>query len=59
MLSLDEVVKRLSDRKLTVVARATGLSYNTVWRVASGATTSVSYEVVKRLSDYLLGVDNE
>lgn len=57
MLSLDEVVRQLQDRKLTMVAKATGLAYNTVWRVANDKGHAVSYEVVKRLSDYLTGGD--
>ena len=43
----------LADRKPTAVARATGLSYDTVWRVQNGNMKAVSYDVVKRLSDYL------
>lgn len=55
MLTLEEVVNKLKDRNLMRVAKAVGLSYDTVWRVANGRTTSVSYEVVKLLSDYLTG----
>lgn len=57
MLSLDEVVSRLADRRLKVVAQETGLHYNTVLRVAGGKKEpqNVTYEVVKRLSDYLTG----
>lgn len=57
MLSLDEVVSRLADRKLKIVAQETGLHYNTVLRVAGGKKSpeNVTYDVVKRLSDYLTG----
>lgn len=53
MMTLEQVRSMLADRKLGVVAEATGLSYDTVWRVQSGKFTAISYDVVKRLSDYL------
>ena len=53
MLKLEQVQAMLADRKPTAVARATGLSYDTVWRVQNGNMKAVSYDVVKRLSDYL------
>lgn len=59
MLTLEQVRKSLEDRKLTVVAQATGLSYDTVWRVQRGDIKAVSYDVVKRLSDYLEGPQND
>lgn len=55
MLSLEQVKARLRDRRLAVVAEATGLTYNTLWRIMNERTKSVSYDVVKRLSDYLTG----
>ena len=53
MMTLEQVQQALQDRRLRRVAEATGLAYNTVWRVASNRTAEVSYDVVKRLSDYL------
>ena len=53
MMTLEQVRHALRDRTLTKVAAATGLAYNTVLRVANGMDKSVSYDVVKRLSDYL------
>lgn len=53
MMTLEQVRNALQDRTLTKVAAAAGLSYNTVLRVANGMDKSVSYDVVKRLSDYL------
>ena len=55
MMTLDEIMAALADRKLNAVADATGLSYDTVWRVAAGKTKRVSYETAKTLSDYLQG----
>ncbi len=53
MMTLEQVQQLLADRKPGVVANATGLSYDTVWRVQRGDMKAVSYDVVKRLSDYL------
>jgi hypothetical protein len=55
MMTLEQIREKLKDRKLMAVSESTGLAYNTVWRVSAGKTTSVSYDVVKRLSDYLEG----
>lgn len=55
MLKLEEIQKALADRNLRKVARAVDLSYDTIWRVANGTVVSVSYETVKKLSDYLEG----
>ena len=55
MMTLEQVREALQDRRLPRVADAVGLAYDTVWRVANDRTTSVSYDVVKRLSDYLEG----
>jgi len=53
MMTLEQVKDALHDRKLRVVAEETGLSYDTVWRVSTGNNVRVSYDVIKRLSDYL------
>ena len=53
MLNLEEVREKIKDRKLRVVAEQTGLNYNTVWRVATGRVKEVSYDTIKKLSDYL------
>lgn len=53
LLTLEEIRRRLSDRKLVQVAEAIGLHYNTVRNIAAGENTNPTYEVVKALSDYL------
>lgn len=55
MMTLEQVRQGLQDRKLRAVAQATGLAYDTVWRVATGRMERVSYDTVKALSDYLEG----
>lgn len=57
MLTLKEVQKGLADRNLKKVSRAVDLCYLTVWRVANEKAESVSYETIKKLSDYLEGKD--
>lgn len=52
MLLLSDIEKLLQDRKPTVVARETGLSYQTVWRIAKGKYQAVNYETVRKLSNY-------
>jgi len=53
MYTLEQVRTALQDRQLSTVAEATGLSYDTVWRVARGKVSAVSYDTVRRLSEYL------
>lgn len=53
MMTLEQVQNALTDRRLPVVAKETGLSYFTVRRVAKGEDQRVTYETIKRLSDYL------
>lgn len=53
MLKLEEIVKRLQDRKLSAVAEATGVSYTSLWQIANGIQKQPKYKVVEKLSDYL------
>lgn len=53
MYTLEEVREKLRQRKLPLIAQETGLSYQTVRKVAAGDTKQVSYEVVKKLSDQI------
>lgn len=59
MLTLEQVREALQDRVLLTISKKTDLSYDTVWRIANNRDKSVSYEVVKRLSDYLKTADKE
>ncbi len=58
MMTIEQIIEALRDRKLTAVADGAGLSYDTVWRVASGNSRAVSYETIRKLSDYLQGRKN-
>lgn len=52
VLTLEEVRKRLQDRRIDVVAEATGLHYGTVQEVRAGKSENPSYQTIKVLSDY-------
>ena len=52
MLSLAEIKERLKDRNLAHVARETGLSHMTVWKIRNNAD-GCSYATAETLSDYL------
>ena len=52
MLTLQQIRDRLADRRLTVVADATGLSHQTLWRIAKGEANP-THDTLAKLSDYL------
>lgn len=53
MMTLDEIRKALQDRRLSMVADSTGLSYQTVYNIRRGTNGDVAYSTAKALSDYL------
>ncbi len=52
-MTIQEIREALRDRRLPVVAEATGLSYLTVYKASRGA--NVSYKTAEALSKYLRG----
>jgi hypothetical protein len=58
MYTLEEVREKLQHRRLPEIAKATGLSYGTVRKLAAGDNKSVSYMVVKKLSDHLKSLES-
>jgi hypothetical protein len=54
MLTLEQIIKALDDRNWKRVSEGSGVNYQTVWKIARGNAGNVSYETVKKLSDYLL-----
>lgn len=56
MLSLEEIRERLQDRRLRVIAEKTSLSYPTVLNVRDNIRSNPTYEVLKKISEYLEGV---
>lgn len=53
MLTLSQIKRGLADRSASIVARATGLHYNTVRDVRSNPDTNPTYKVMLALSDYI------
>lgn len=59
MLTLDQIRAALRDRRLAKVAEATGLHYNTIREVRDNPKANPTYKVIKVLSDYLEGRNND
>ena len=55
MLEPDMIRKKLADRRLSLVAEATGLHVNTISNVRDGKIDNPTYYVLRKLSDYLEG----
>ena len=53
MMLLEDIQEALKDRKIKMVAEATGLHYNTIKNVRDNQYGNPSYKVMKALSDYL------
>lgn len=53
MLTLEEIREKLKDRKLSMVAEATGLSRQAVHNVMTGRTPRPYFDTVRRLVEYL------
>lgn len=53
MLPIEEIRDLLLDRNASAVAKATGVHPNTIRSLKNGSNLNPSYEVIKKLSDYL------
>lgn len=54
LLTIPEIRGRLQDRRLEMVAVATGLHYNTVLYLKTGSATGANISTIEKLSAYLL-----
>lgn len=54
LLSIAEIRERLQDRRLDMVALATGLHYNTVLYLKTGSAKGANISTIEKLSAYLL-----
>lgn len=54
-MTLEQIQAGLQDRRITVVAKITGIHPNTIRAIRNGKAVNPSYQVVKALSDYLNG----
>lgn len=52
LLSLEEISKKLKDRKLHVVSEATGLSFPTLRKLTEGKTKEYHYSTLLSISNY-------
>lgn len=53
MLTLDQIKARLDDRIMAVVSERTGIHRNTLGSIKSGKIENPTYNVLRKLSDYL------
>jgi hypothetical protein len=58
MMTIEQVVAALQDRKVRVVAAATGLHYSTVLALQRGRSKRPRITAIQRLSTYLLKAPN-
>ena len=56
MMTLEDMRAALGDRRIDIVASATGIHRATISRIRNDAKANPSYRVAKTLSDYLRGV---
>lgn len=54
LLTINEIRERLQDRRLEMVAVATGLHYNTVLYLKTGSASGANISTIEKLSAYLL-----
>lgn len=52
MLTIEEIRNRLEDRQLKKVAKATGLSTQTLWRIRQSKDVSVRFDTAYKLAQY-------
>ena len=52
ILTIDDIRTKLHDRRLEVVAVATGLHYNTLRQIRDNKQQNVKYETLEKLSAY-------
>lgn len=53
MEQLETIKRKLTDRRIYVVARATGLSYQGIRNIIMGKTKNPSIQTVQKLQEYL------
>ncbi|MBW1796543.1 MAG: helix-turn-helix domain-containing protein [Deltaproteobacteria bacterium] len=52
-MNLDEIREQLKDRRLSIVADATGLSTMTIARIRDGESDNPTIKTLQKLWDYL------
>lgn len=54
VLSLSVIRDKLAKANISVVAKSTGLHYNTVYKIARGGNVNPSIDTVIKLSDFII-----
>lgn len=54
-MNLDQIKKALKDRRLTVIAEATGISYGTLLAIRDNPGANPGVKTLKVIEDYLKG----
>lgn len=55
LLSLQDIRRKLQDRRLSVIARAVNIRHGTLIDIREGRTSNPSYDTVYRLCEYFSG----
>jgi DNA-binding Xre family transcriptional regulator len=58
MMSIEQIRQALADRRLSVVAQATGISYGTLYGIREGKNDNPGVKTMERLGAYLEGTCN-
>lgn len=53
ILNLEQIKRALEDRRLNKVAKATGLSYPTLKKLAKGEKTNYTLDTLRAISKYI------
>jgi len=56
-MTLDQIKQALQDRRLSMVARATGVHVNTLANIRDGRALNPTWRVMESLTRYLRGGD--
>lgn len=53
MMKLEELRGLLQDRRVSIVAKATGIHFNTIREIRDNKDANPTYRVITKLADYL------
>jgi len=53
MMKLEEIRELLKDRRVSMIAEATGIHFNTIREIRDNKNANPTYKVMTKLTDYL------
>ena len=56
-MTTDQIIAALSDRKITIVSRRTGISLGTLYKIQRGQVENIRVSTITRLAAYLQPCD--